>query len=88
MDKLEINTFIERDRVAKVYEKMFGEDNEDNIESLFALVYCYDLIKPKKLKKFEGKMYQLKKILKDAIHEFEIEELNYIKKQNNGRTKH
>tara|TARA_Y100001970_G_scaffold73062_1_gene92650 strand:- start:5236 stop:5367 length:132 start_codon:yes stop_codon:yes gene_type:complete len=37
----------------------------------------------KKLKKFEGKMYQLKKILKDAIHEFEIEELNYLKKQNN-----
>lgn len=47
MEKLEINTFIERDRVANVYEKMFGEDNEDNIESLFALVYCYDLIKPK-----------------------------------------
>ena len=52
MNKLDINTFIERDRVAN------------------------------------GKMYQLKKILKDAIHEFEIEELNYIKKQNNGRTKH
>lgn len=88
MEKIEINTFIERDRIGEVYEEMFGPDNESNIEILFSLIYNYDVMKPKKLKKLQNTIYKLEKILRNAIHEFELEELNYIKKQNNGRTKH
>ena len=80
MKNFEIDTFIARDHVADIHHRFFNEDSEQDIEYLFSLLYCYDIMKPKQLKKLQKKMYAIEKIMKEAIHDFELKQLKQLKR--------
>ena len=79
-EKFKIDNFPQREYVADIYSRFFKEDSKHDIQYLFALIECYDIIKPKKREELEKQMGSVQEIIKDALIKFETKQLNQLNK--------
>ena len=78
--KFEIDNFSQREYAQHIYNKFFDENSEGDIEYLLSFLYSYDIMKPKKIKKFQKKMDEIGNSIKEAIKDHDTKIINNLNK--------